>query len=968
MSHQGGFSKKNKIISPSLEFMEERNRLLAVARDITAKRARQKKEAKHRAEIRLQDKGEAPKPIYTYQLPKLVAGDVSNLFTAESIQNREVLPGDFVEIRKGGSAICGIYTQNFDQAEGRLQSTSIIQGDQVMHHRTADVVFRIPGYIFKDKFKPVAGRWDIVSNPTEPPQGIGKIATTFVDEANLLLGTFYTRFNTLYDTFWHDRKQTMLTTSDAARYVFGKEESGASPLTLQETYATHMFLTQDINLTRFTPSIAVRWTGEFILNKPQDVLLTETVISWMRKDDPRVAQFLEKARELVDNNRKGEKSRWSYTKFTDSDRTLIEFVRQAALNGYNDLFGVPQLAYLPRLLRPLGLYDDIEAKTAFDFLTEIGVWPKWYNLEITRSALSLTNGSAEEQAIIERIRSLHPKSLQKDFANDLEHHQQELLSTDSKAIQIRLSTSKRSPLVLQSPMEIYKRDPCDSIRHDFGHQPVYAIDDPSASELDDAFSIEPVPVTTLTPEASTWVHVYVADPTSILPPNHEMSRLACDRIQTTYLPEGTWPMLPRSLTEETLSLKNDGQPKKVMAFSARLRDSDGEILEYKVRPGIVRNLVTLNYDDVDDVISWDRVQGGRAEGERLRSSSMTMPEDGVLKRTYYRSTKGSVPTDDAALIGELKHLQRVSINHMDFRLRKGAFNFAIGKPMIELTPYPLPQIVEHGWQGPVDYSDRTIWQEPQITVRLDPAFSSPSRIMVAEYMIIAGRVASLFSQENGLPALYRNQALPDEKYRGLFEDTIRTKTDPKTGMLNMVDMLPLRPYIAGAEISTSPLGHWSMGIQDGYCKVTSPLRRYTDMLSHWQMKGALLNKHTSKSTIISAPPSPIFSLETLIPLAGAIRDRERVIGMMEARSIKFWVSEMLRRRLEGGLSNVFEGIIMNPTRDGYNVISTMLGFQTVAKAEPEIISSVKIGDRVLFEVNNCNPQRPFIGARHLSMA
>ncbi|KAF9101737.1 hypothetical protein BGX29_005301 [Mortierella sp. GBA35] len=239
--------------------------------------------------------------------------------------------------------------------------------------------------------------------------------------------------------------------------------------------------------------------------------------------------------------------------------------------------------------------------------------------------------------------------------------------------------------------------------------------------------------------------------------------------------------------------------------------------------------------------------------------------------------------------------------------------------MIELTPYPLPRVAEEGWPGPVDYSDKkALWQEPQITVRLDPGFASPSRLMVAEYMIMAGRVASMFAQENGLPTLFRNQSGPAEKYRELFEETIRTKTNPQTGMLSMVDMLPLRPYIAGAEISTSPLGHWSMGM------ATARLR--------------------------------------------VIRDRERMMGMLEARSIKYWLFEMLRRRLDGGVSNVFEGIILNPTADGYNVISTLLGFQTVVKADPEVMETCKIGDRVVFEVNNCNPQRPWIGAQHLSVA
>ena len=80
--------------------MEERNRALSWARQMSERNARQDLEAKRKAAMRLKDKGEAPKPVYTYRSPKLVPGDVAELFGAESIQNREVLPGDFVEIRK----------------------------------------------------------------------------------------------------------------------------------------------------------------------------------------------------------------------------------------------------------------------------------------------------------------------------------------------------------------------------------------------------------------------------------------------------------------------------------------------------------------------------------------------------------------------------------------------------------------------------------------------------------------------------------------------------------------------------------------------------------------------------------------------------------------------------------------------------------------------------------------------------
>ncbi|KAG0234606.1 hypothetical protein BGX31_004543 [Mortierella sp. GBA43] len=964
-------SPKSKKPTPSQLFMEERKRYNENMRRLSEKNARRDDYAR-----RLQDtkgsKLDDPGPIYTFQAPRVVPGDIAGLFGPDSLQNRDVCPGDFVEIRIQGKPVYGIYVQSFDQADGRFQTTSISLGDQIIDHRTADVVFRIPGYLFMDKAKAVVGDWDVDAQPSTPPAGSGKVAAEFAHQSMMHMGKFYTKFNTVYDTFWRDRKQRMLTTPEVARYVFGKEGSDSAPLTLLELYASHLYLTQDSSLLRFIPSAAVRWTGEFAMRPPQDVLLTETVIDWMRNgDDPRIHSFIQKAKMLIEGYHQGDRSNWKDITFTDSDRTLIEFVKETAFNGYNSVFTQPHLTYLPKLLRPLGAYEDIDAGTAFQFLNEIGVWSTWHNLEIKRSGIPLASSLDKEQAIIAQMGIQDPKSVQREADDTLELLMQKATShadpaSPNKGVDAaKAGRTSHNPMVLQDPTEVYKRDPCDPIRHDFGHQPVYAIDDPSASELDDAFSIEPVPVTTLTPKPSTWIHVHVADPTSILPPFHDMSLLAAERIQTTYLPEGTWPMLPRVLTEGSLSLQDDGAPKKVMTFSARMCDDSGDILEFKIRPGLVRKVVTLNYDDVDKVLSWDRVHGGESEGVRVQSSTMSSPEECAISREYYRATKGSVNTEDKSLVQSLQVLQKVSQTHQDYRLRHGAFNFSLGRPLIEITPYPLRSITEDGMQGPVDYSQ---WQTPHITCRLDPAFASPARLMVAEYMVIAGRVAALFSQDHHLPTLFRNQKLPDEKHKASFTEMIRNKTDAKSGMMSLVDMLPLRPYIPGAEISTTPVGHWSMGVLDGYSKVTSPLRRYSDMLSHWQYKGLLLSKHQSSSSSSASVLSstPVFSLDTLTRLSSTIRDRERMLGMLEARSVRFWIAELLRRREAAGIPNVFDGVVLNPTKDGYNVISTLLGFQTVVKADLDEDGAFEIGSSVRFEVKNCNPQRPHLGAKHLA--
>lgn len=81
--------------TPSQFFMEDRAERLDKMRKLSAHLAR-----KAKMEQVLQDsRNSILKPVYPYQPPKLVPGDVVELFGSGSLQDREISPGDFVEIR-----------------------------------------------------------------------------------------------------------------------------------------------------------------------------------------------------------------------------------------------------------------------------------------------------------------------------------------------------------------------------------------------------------------------------------------------------------------------------------------------------------------------------------------------------------------------------------------------------------------------------------------------------------------------------------------------------------------------------------------------------------------------------------------------------------------------------------------------------------------------------------------------------
>ncbi|CAG8519114.1 10567_t:CDS:1 [Paraglomus brasilianum] len=79
-------------------------------------------------------------------------------------------------------------------------------------------------------------------------------------------------------------------------------------------------------------------------------------------------------------------------------------------------------------------------------------------------------------------------------------------------------------------------------------------------------------------------------------------------------------------------------------------------------------------------------------------------------------------------------------------------------------------------------------------------------------------------------------------------------------------------------------------------KVTLPLRRYVDMLAHWQMKAHLLGQ------------TPPFSTD-LNNLAPSIRSRERTVKAVSLRATKYWALFLAQRLLQQGKSLEFTAFV-----------------------------------------------------------
>jgi hypothetical protein len=104
-------------------------------------------------------------------------------------------------------------------------------------------------------------------------------------------------------------------------------------------------------------------------------------------------------------------------------------------------------------------------------------------------------------------------------------------------------------------------------------------------------------------------------------------------------------------------------------------------------------------------------------------------------------------------------------------------------------------------------------------------WESAARTLVAEMMILVGEAVGRLGAAEGLPLPYRGQEAPtlppDSELAALPEGPVRG--------------FALRRCMTRSVVQASPVPHASLGLA-AYVQVTSPIRRHTDLLAHFNIK------------------------------------------------------------------------------------------------------------------------------------
>jgi exoribonuclease-2 len=216
--------------------------------------------------------------------------------------------------------------------------------------------------------------------------------------------------------------------------------------------------------------------------------------------------------------------------------------------------------------------------------------------------------------------------------------------------------------------------------------------------------------------------------------------------------------------------------------------------------------------------------------------------------------------------------------------------------------------------------------------------NSHSRFLVAEMMILAGEVAGRYCQENELPVPFRSQPQPELPPE---EELIILPAGP-------VRSCALRRCMPRSEIGITPARHASLGL-DSYTQVTSPIRRYTDLLTHFQLKAHLRGE--------SLP----FSREQMQEIIYSVTSASTEATLVERQTNRYWGLEYLRRNAD----QVWEGLVLRWLREDDNlglILLEELGLELPHRFE----RSVTLGDRLQLQVASSDPHLDEIRFREIS--
>lgn len=252
-----------------------------------------------------------------------------------------------------------------------------------------------------------------------------------------------------------------------------------------------------------------------------------------------------------------------------------------------------------------------------------------------------------------------------------------------------------------------------------------------------------------------------------------------------------------------------------------------------------------------------------AEDGSVRGCSLQLSTIRVTRRLSYQEVDAQLDSG-----GVFQRLYKVLMRCREERLAAGASGMCIPELQVRLS------------------RDRGV----VLSVR---ERETPAQALVAECMILANHSAALFLRDNGVPALYRTQK-PG-----------RSSAAAKRSDMPLSECVRLRHAFNRTIVETRPRVHAGLGL-DCYCSITSPMRKYLDLVMQRQLTAVLQQR------------DPVYTSEQLRDIAGALQPVLTRAALVENERRRYW----LFKTMEPLRGQVLPALVLSRRKKHYTVLLT----------------------------------------------
>jgi exoribonuclease-2 len=246
-----------------------------------------------------------------------------------------------------------------------------------------------------------------------------------------------------------------------------------------------------------------------------------------------------------------------------------------------------------------------------------------------------------------------------------------------------------------------------------------------------------------------------------------------------------------------------------------------------------------------------------------RAASLIAGEDRPVLTTDVRLSANGELIDASIYPARIPIMRRLDYDQVDRILESGSNADDTAATVARLNAAAIQLRQRRRTAGAVlmqrrEAKVRVHGDDVQITV-LDNA--SPGRTLVAEFMVLSNFVAARYAAANRIPIIYRVQ--------------------PQMGG----DLASMRP-----RLSLHPEYHAGIGL-DFYAQLSSPIRRYADLVMQRQLLGALANRDHDTA---------IYTVDELLTVLAGAENAEASGRELERRAKRYWILRYLERHALDG--------------------------------------------------------------------